>query len=122
MDFETYRYIHYAGLFTMFLGLGMAIACAKNSGGGKPPGTTMAALAHGIGLAIAIVAGFGMAAKGPYASEMPNFVWAKLGIALAFGGWIAVIRRTKLPAILHLIILAALGLGAVYIAKTGPSW
>ncbi len=55
MNYETYRLIHFAGLFTLFFAFGSLFAGKASTKG--------AAIGHGIGLLLILLGGFGMQAK-----------------------------------------------------------
>jgi hypothetical protein len=119
MSYEFYRLIHFLGLFMVFSALGGQFVAAMNSGDAKArPGRTWIAIFHGLGLVLALVAGFGMLAK--LQIPMGGWVMVKLVAWLVLGGMGAIAaRKRSLSGVLWGITIA-LGLLGAYLAKTKP--
>jgi hypothetical protein len=100
MDYETYKLIHFAGIFTLFFAFGSLFKGDKTTKG--------AVIGHGIGLLLILLGGFGMQAKmkdvyqAVYGSGFPT--WRKIIKGLA--AW---------------IIIIALGMASAYLALKKPA-
>jgi len=108
-SYELYKWVHIAGILMVFLAFGGAIF--KDTTPAVTPDSSRRVLSilHGVGLLLVLVAGFGMLARLGLTSEIPGWIWAKLGIWLVLGAWIALSLRKKLPR--SVLIAGAIGLG-----------
>ncbi len=106
MDPLTYRILHLAGVMVLFLGIGIALL--PESANRK-----QGALFHGIGLAVILVAGFGLLAK--MKLGFPSWVIAKLVIWLLIGALPVLVKRKILPPAAGWGVALALGIGAAYL-------
>jgi len=107
MSIEFYRTLHLFGIFTVILSLGGMCLHVASGGTREYAGRKLAALTHGIGLLVVLVAGFGLLAKeGLMQQGMPGWVIAKLVIWLILGGLPALIyRQAKLAKLFWVLIL-----------------
>ncbi len=111
MTLAAYKVLHLLGAFLVLAALGAALA-----GGRKGAG-----MAHGIGLLILLVAGFGALARLGLSNPAgwPLWLWLKLAIWLALGAGPMIVRRSPLRWRLALWILfpllaAAAGYLSIY--------
>jgi hypothetical protein len=114
MPIEFYKVLHLIGLFTVILSLG-GMCLHVISGGTKDyAGRKWAALFHGLGLAIVLIAGFGLLAKeGLMQGGMPGWVTGKLIIWLILGGMpVFVYRQPKMAKLFWFLILGFTGVAA----------
>ncbi len=113
MSYEFYKVVHLAGLVTLFASLGaLAVVPAERR---KP----FMAL-HGIATVVMLVAGFGLLAKLNLMGNLGMWVYAKLGIWLAFGVIPVVLKRKPNLAVPMLLVSIALGAVAAFLAITKP--
>jgi hypothetical protein len=116
IPYEAYKVMHLVGVFMVVAGLA-AMPIVMSIGGGNPHGRRLAAMTHGGGLAIALLAGFGMLAR-LHLSPGQGWVIGKLVIWLALGGMIAVAKRQSQRAgfvwILTFILAGTAGYLAIY--------
>lgn len=77
-------------------------------------------VAHGIGLLLLFVAGFGLAARMGFAAALPKWVYAKIIIWLFVGGLIALIKRKPQKAGLWILSLFLLLTTAIILAVMKP--
>lgn len=118
MDPLSYKALHVLGLFLVFTGLGGLMIQALTGTGDNRAARRLVGIAHGVGLVIVLVSGFGALAK--LQVGFPLWVWLKLVIWLVIGAVIAVIRRQpKLVGVLWWI-LPLLGAFAGYLAIFKP--
>ncbi len=93
MSYEFYKMLHITGIVLLFSGLvtllTMKVAGIPLEGTSK----RFAFLAHGLGLVLILVAGFGLLARLGLVSSMPSWVYIKIAIWLYFGLAIALIKR-----------------------------
>ena len=83
ISLETYKLIHLLGVFLLLSGLGggavLVMSSSANAGARK-----LCSMAHGIGLLLILVAGFGQLARLDLPG-WPLWVWLKIGIWVALG-------------------------------------
>ena len=116
ISYETYKILHLIGLVLLFLGVGAAVQrCA--AGTPDAPGKGLSAAAHGVGLLILLVAGFGLLAR--LKIGWPMWVYGKLVIWLLLGASLFLAKKIKNAAAL-VILFAALGGAAAWLAITKP--
>ena len=111
ISYEIYKLLHIIGICLLFGSLGGAIFRTLPATGTPDPTRKLLSAAHGIGLLLILVAGFGMAARLGLTSGLPLWVWIKVAIWLVLGGWIALAIRKKMPQ--PALLFGAVGLGAV---------
>ena len=111
-NLEIYRYLHFAGIFTLIFSFG-SLFIGKNYNKG-------AAMAHGIALIIILVSGFGMQAK--LGVGFPIWLILKLGIWIIFGGFIVLAKKGTINGLVAWFIIVTLALCSVYLAKTHPQF
>lgn len=126
ISYVTYKIIHYLGIFSA---LAAVAGVAAHSGtGGNPPGRPRwsrgLSAAHGIGLFLALVGGFGMLARLGVSQEglgLPLWIWIKLAIWVVFGAILTLARRRPetAPWVLIVAPLLAVCAGAVALLKPG---
>ena len=119
MNYEIYRLIHFAGIFTLFLAFGYLLA------GPKAP--KAAAIGHGIGLFLILLGGFGMQAKmkdvyqAAYGSGFPTWLIIKIVIWLVLGGSMVLLKRKIIKGAVAWIAIIILGLASAYLAYNKPA-
>lgn len=115
MEAHYYRLIHVVGVLLVFVGLGGVLANAAKDG--PKPSPIYYAL-HGIGLLALLVAGIGFVHKAglPWANWMSVKVacWVVLGVAPIL------VRKGYLTRFLALLLVLAVGAGAVYLVQWRP--
>lgn len=120
MSYEFYKVLHLLGVFLTLTGL-IGIATLKWAGTGLPAAPRRAFfLMHGIGLLIAFVAGFGLAARLGMFANLQGWVWAKIGLWLAMGGLIAVAKRKGEMGVTLILSFIALAGVAAWLAIFKP--
>lgn len=125
MDYLTYKTLHVLGGFLLFTSLGGLMLSALSTG--KPAegkARKLAAMTHGIALAVILISGFGLLAKLqiPHDWLFPPWVWAKLVVWLLMGGVIVLIRKRPEWLRALWILLPLLGGVAAYLAFYKPSF
>ncbi len=96
ISYEIYKFLHLIGIFLLFGALGGAIFRTMPAAGAPDPTRKLLSAAHGTGLLLVLVAGFGMAARLGLTSGLPLWVWLKVGVWLILGAWIALAVRRKM--------------------------
>ena len=111
--YEIYKLMHFAGMFLLFISLG---AYALSDGSPSKP----KAMAHGSGLVLVLVGGFGMLARLQVSWPFPGWTLAKIAIWILFGGSIVIFKRKLLPPKVSLPLMVTLALAAGYFAIYKP--
>ncbi len=120
MSYEVYKIIHILGLVFLTFGLFGLASIIWNGATPQPRLRKLMLAAHGIGLVLMLVAGFGLAARLGLARQMPNWIYAKIGIWLVVGALPALIRRMPQKVGLWVVATFILILLAVIFAITKP--
>lgn len=113
LSLSLYKVVHVFGVLLVFLGFGALL------GGERRRAAT---LAHGIGLAVILVAGFGALARLGVANPggWPLWVWLKLAVWLALGALMTVGKRSPAAARTFWWLVPILGAAAAYLALYKP--
>ena len=113
MTIEFYLWLHLGGISLILLSVG-GLAQGGDSG------RKLLSAAHGIGLLISLVGGFGLLARYQIMWPWPGWVFAKIAIWFAFGASATLFRR--LPHLLRPLWWGAwaLFLVAAYLAIQKP--
>lgn len=118
MSYEFYKVLHLTGIIMIFTSLGAALLHSMNGGERKYPHRKWVMISHGIGMAMVLVAGFGLLAR--LGLKMEGWAIAKLAIWLYLGGVMAIIyRKPKLSKHIWLAIVLA-GAVAAWLANAKP--
>lgn len=120
MSYEFYKVLHLAGLFLLFSGLAGILAARMIVPEIPARPRRLFFLAHGLGLLIMIVAGFGLAARLGYMQSFPLWLWAKIVIWLILGGGIALAKRRGHVGGPLLTLFVGLGATAAWLAVMKP--
>ena len=118
MSLLFYKILHILGLLLAFSALGALIFEAHVGRAEKKEGRRLTGIAHGVGLILLLVSGFGMLAK--LGVGFPGWAVAKLVIWLVIGGIIALIRRKPQWSGILWFALPVLGTFAGYLALYKP--
>lgn len=114
---ELYKVLHILGLFLVFAAVGGTIIQTV-LGGGNGRGRKLTGIAHGVGLLIVLVSGFGALAK--LGLGFPVWAMVKIVIWLVFGGVLVLIRKQPGLAGFLWWTLPVLGAFAGYLAIYKP--
>jgi len=116
MPYKFYKILHFTGLLLTFTSLsGYIFYLVQNKSNEKKK---LFSVLHGIGLLIVLVSGFGLAARLGLVSQLPVWVYIKIGIWLVVGASVAIIKRQVMsPLALYLIIVSLGVLGAITAVK-----
>lgn len=123
IPYAAYKIVHYLGIFVTVVALGAALSRAALPGAhpeGRDPWARRLVAAHGIGLFLILLGGFGMLARLGVTEglALPGWIWAKLGIWVVLGGILAARKRpTRAPAALVLVPVLAFLAGVVALTK-----
>ncbi len=105
MPYELYKVFHLFGLFLLLSGLMALIFARWNQSEVKPRLRKFSMIAHGVGLVLMLVSGFGLLARLGLVSGLPLWAYIKIGIWLCMGAAISLAKRyTKAPVSYGLII------------------
>lgn len=115
MSYTTYKILHIVAVLFMFTSLG-AIAVLAGRDGVRRTAT----IVHGIGLAVVLVAGFGLLARLGFFGDIPGWAWAKIVLWLALGAAVVPLRRRWGSPAAWLLVLPVLGGVAAWLAIAKP--
>jgi uncharacterized membrane protein len=115
ISFETYKLLHILGVVILFAGLGGLTLTVVNGATKQTSGARRTiAVAHGIGVFIVLLGGFGALARLGIKDGLPGWILVKLVIWLVVAGLVAVpYRKPELakPIFWLLPVLAAVAIG-----------
>jgi hypothetical protein len=127
LSLAVYKTIHYLGIFTLVTALTAALARAATAGLSTQAGASAETLAdpwkkrlgiaHGVGLFLVLLGGFGMLAR--LGLGLTGWVNVKLAIWLLVGGLIA-LRKSPAAASWGVALVPLLAALAAYVAYTKP--
>ena len=119
MSYQFYLVLHFVGIFMILISLGGVSLHIINGGSREFSARKWASMFHGIGLLLALVAGFGLLARlGIH--PIPFWVYVKMGVWLALGAMPALIYRKKELAKVWWGLILCLGLLATIMAVYKP--
>lgn len=118
ISYEIYKLLHFAGIFSVFLGFGAILINSLNQKEQQRI-RMFGFIFHGVGLFLILLGGFGMAARLGYAANLPHWVYAKLVAWLFLGGAVALLKRqaSKFPLWITLIVASGIFAAAMAIYK-----
>lgn len=120
-SYDFYKVMHFLGLFMIFSALGGQFVHALNGGDPKQlPGRRWIGIFHGVGLLLAIVAGFGLLAKLQLGVE--PWVIGKILVWVALGGIGAIVKKKRGWAGVIWMVTIVLGMVAAYLARVKPTF
>lgn len=114
MSLAAYKVLHLLGAFLVLAALGAALAGGSRKGSG---------IAHGIGLLLLLVAGFGALARLGLSNPAgwPLWLWLKLAIWLTLGAGTVIVRRLPNLRLALWILFPLLAAAAGYLSIYKPS-
>ncbi len=113
IPFEVYKALHYVAVFAVVLALGGAGFLGFTDQLRQHPWRKAAAIAHGVGILLILVSGFGMLARLGLTSGLPSWVVAKLGVLVFVGVSLILIKRLpKTMGVWMLLIVLSLSFAA----------
>jgi hypothetical protein len=117
MSYEFYRVLHIIGIVLLFASLGALAAI-----GGRTDGwlRRFAAIAHGVAVAVILIAGFGLLARLQMFGGFPPWIWIKLGIWLTLAMAVLPLRRKPELAPWMFLAIPLLGGIAAWLAVYKP--
>lgn len=117
MSLEFYKILHIFSVMMLFTALG-TVAAAGTTGGGRL--RRLAGVAHGLALALILVAGFGLLAKLRMLGSIPGWVLIKLGLWFLLGLAVLPLRRRPEWTVWLWLLIPVLGGLAAWLAVTKP--
>jgi hypothetical protein len=91
--FEIYKIIHLVGITLTLLGLGVILGGFAVSSTVPSKLKIIGFAGHGFGLILALVGGFGMAARMGLTSGLPSWIYGKLAVWVLLGLGISLTKR-----------------------------
>ena len=121
MSYGFYKVLHLVGILGIFISFGGLILHYGMGGTKKFSARKWIMITHGVGMALAFVAGFGLMARiGLMGGGWPLWIYLKVGIWLILGLGVAIVPRKPQWAPGLWVILIALGGCATYLANFKP--
>ena len=121
MSYATYKIIHFLGIFTLITAL--AVAAAHTLRGGTKldnPHRRAIAIAHGVGVFLILLGGFGMLARMEIIhGGLPGWIYLKIGIWVVLAASVALVYRGReiARALIWAVPLLAAAAGATALLK-----
>jgi hypothetical protein len=101
ISYSAYKVIHLTGIFLLLMSVGGLLFQRLNGGELTRPAKRRAAIGHGIGIFITLIAGFAMLGKLGIRSAMPGWVWMKFAIWVYFATSLTLaLKKPKLAPLL----------------------
>ncbi len=113
ISYQVYKVIHLTGIALILLGLGTVLGTYASTQ--KPTASLrmVAFIGHGLGMLLALVGGFGMAARLGLTAGLPLWIYLKLAIWLLLGLGISLAKRkAQLPLVVTAIFAVLVGAAA----------
>lgn len=120
ITYPAYSLLHLVGAFLLFFGFGVSLMQSRLDEAGQQAARRWAGILHGLGLAVLLVAGFGLLARLGIHWPWPGWVWGKVIVWLALGGVIVAYKRSLGPVYARIIAVLALGALAAWLAVYKP--
>jgi hypothetical protein len=117
MSYEFYTMLHVTGVIFLFSALGVLAATA---GATRTPLRRAASIAHGVALAVILVAGFGLLARLGFFGNIPGWAWTKMVLWLVLGASVVLLKRKPEWALGLWLSVAAVGGIAAMLAVIKP--
>ena len=120
ITYPAYSLLHVIGAFLVFFGFGLSLMQGHLDETARKTARRWAGVLHGLGLAMLLVAGFGLLARLGIHWPWPGWVWGKVIIWLLLGGVTVAYKRAVGPAYVRIIMVLVLGTLAVWLAVYKP--
>lgn len=120
ISYQTYKMIHLMSLALLMLGLGGTLFTHLISPSVKGKVRLLCSAAHGVGLLMLLVSGFGLAARLGYVTGLPTWIYYKLAIWVFFGAALSISKRKANLAPLWLTVFTGVVGVAAYLAINKP--
>lgn len=120
ISYEVYKILHVTGFIMVFMGLAGVMAMKLVTNEIPARARRLFMLVHGLGMLVALVAGFGLAARLQMFQNLPGWVYAKIAIWLVLGGGVALAKRRGQVGWPLIVLFVGLGCTAAWLAITKP--
>lgn len=117
MSLEFYRVLHVVGIILLFTSLGTVAAVGATADHRL---RKLAVAAHGVAVAVILVAGFGLLARLQMFGGFPVWVWIKLAIWLLLAVAVVPLRRKPEWSAWLWVVMPVLGAVAAWLAVFKP--
>ena len=118
ISLPVYNVLHVLGALLLMTGLGGLAVLAMSGGSGGDRGRKLCAIAHGVGLLLVLVAGFGQLAR--LGMSVTDWVWVKIALWLVLGAAGFLMRRSEKLAAWMLLLAPILGGLATWLGVFKP--
>lgn len=120
ISYEIYKVMHLFGIALLLLGLGSVLGSYAMTNNVKGKVKMMGFATHGAGLLIALVGGFGMAARLGLVQGLPGWIYGKIAVWGLLGIGISLAKRKASWGLILAILYAALVGLATWFAVAKP--
>ncbi len=120
MSYEFYKVLHLTGIFMTLCGLAGVLGLRMATVDLPARGRKLFMITHGIGLVLALVGGFGLAARLQMFANLPVWVWAKIVIWLVLGGALTLVKRRGQIGAPLLVLMIGLAVTGAWLAVNKP--
>jgi hypothetical protein len=117
MSYEFYNIVHVIGVIVLYLALGVL---AGTGGTTSAPLRKLAAIAHGVALAVIFVAGFGLLARLGHFGAIPLWAYLKMAMWALLAVIVVPIKRKPEWAAALWLAMPVIGGIAVWLAVSQP--
>lgn len=93
LSYEVYKFMHLVGLALLVFCLGAICLLMLNGRSRDFEHRKILMIGHGVGLALLLIAGFGMLARMGLVREWPSWIYVKFAVWLSLGGIITLMSR-----------------------------
>ena len=116
MSYLTYKVLHLVSAFFLLTALGGMTVAARHS---DAQIRKLGSIVHGISLLALLVSGFGLMAK-LGVQGIPGWVWIKLGVWIALGGIVVLIKRWADGRVVLWLVIPLIAAIAAYLGVFHP--
>jgi hypothetical protein len=117
MSYFFYKIVHLFAVLLLFTSLGTLAAAGSDAGGRL---RRLAGVAHGVAMAIILVAGFGLLARLGLFGAIPGWAWLKVVLWLLLGLAVLPLRRRPEWAVWLWSLIPIIGGLAAWLAVKKP--
>lgn len=120
ISLEIYKALHYVAIFSVVLALGGLGFVGVIDQQRHHPWRKAASIAHGVGVFLILLSGFGLLARLGMTDGLPVWVWLKVAVLLFVGGALVLIKRLPKGMGLWLLLLVIAVSFAGYLGSFKP--
>lgn len=119
-SYQFYKVMHIIGIMMLFFGLGGLLLAYASQGQMKAKIKMIGFMAHGLGLLLVLVGGFGMAARLGLVGGLPPWIHFKLLVWVLLGVAVSLLKRKSQWTSTLFAAILVLGSAAAFVATYKP--